>query len=163
MLWFGRERKRIELQVTIRRIVDLTMSDLTVRANRVEERYGRTLPVLLAPWEHDAPLVDQARFVVTKDISDHGMALIVPEPSEAVEVVVGMWIHTHQLDVVRPEPDPVFMLANVRNCSDIGGGCWQLGLQLEEILKSGRVTAALRPLAQNLLPQSLHRELAPAR
>ncbi len=163
MLWFGRERKHIELQVTIRRIVDLTMSDLTVRAHRAEERYGRTLPVLLMPWEHDEPLVDRARIVFTKDISDHGIALIVPAPCEAVEVVVGMWIHTRQLDVVRPEPDPVFLLANVRNCSDIGGGCWQLGLQLEEILKSGRVTAAIRPLAQDLLPQSLHRELAPAR
>jgi hypothetical protein len=162
MFWFNRDRKRVELQATVRRIVDLTLPPMNEVTVRTEQRFDRSLPVLIAPWESGKPLVDQASIAVTKDLSDHGVAVIVTEPWNVSEVVVAFQIFNRQAGAVRTETDAIFIRASVRNLFSMGGGRWQLGLYLEEVVKCDKALAALRPLATALLPHPVDHPLEPA-
>jgi len=71
-----------------------------------------------------------------------------------------MWLCTPHID--QNEAQPLFFLGRVRQCSEIGAGYWQIGIELKEVLKSRKLLAELKPLARDLLPQSAQAEVAMA-
>lgn len=158
MFFSGSDRRQHELQLAIRRILDLTTLNLAIPTDRRrEERYSRILPALFVPWDHRHPAMEKCTTVLTKDISDHGMALIVPKPVTEKKVLVGLWLHTEHLGFA--EAGPIYFICQVRNCRSIGGGYWQTGVELESLAKSTEILEALQPLANELLPEGSLRQL----
>jgi len=155
MVFFFKERKKqVDLCNCLRRIVDTTCPNLPPPGgdSRSDDRHNRTLPVLLAPWEDGGPLVNESSMALTKDFSDLGLALVLHQPFRAEEVVI----------VFRLASDPqrelgstlYFVLGTVRRNTSIGGGFWQLGIQLKELLNRGDwpQLEPLVPITSALLP-----------
>jgi hypothetical protein len=147
MFGFGNRKKQSEVNGLVRRLMDASNPNIPPPEGdlRWEDRSGRTLPVLLAPFENRRPTMDEAAFAVTKNLSSQGLALVLPQPFRAAEVVIGLWV----------EADPLFLLGQVRQNVPLGGGFWQLGLELAERLsiQSCHELEALLPLAVRLKPE----------
>lgn len=155
---FNRDKKRIELQCHMRRVADLTSPNLAPLTGdcRSEGRYNRSMPVLIVPHV-DADLhVEEASFAVSKDICDHGLSLLSCQPYPLSEVIVGLCLWGPHLQ--REQAEAFFALGHVRQCSEIGGGYWQIGIELTEVVKSRSVASALTPIARKLLPHDAREE-----
>ncbi|MBC8876719.1 MAG: hypothetical protein H8E44_45400 [Planctomycetes bacterium] len=163
MFSFEPNKKRIELQSYMRRVADLTSPNLSPLSGecRLEGRYNRSLPVLLVPYEKAHERAEEAAFAVSKDICDHGLSVVSCQPYAETEVVIGLWLSSPHLEQERAEP--FFFAGHVRQSSEIGGGYWQIGIELTEVISSRKITSALRPIAQRLLPREASEEatLAP--
>jgi hypothetical protein len=158
MFTFARDKKKVEVQALVRRMADLTVPSLAPLGNesRVERRMNRCLPVLLVPYEQHRAVVDEATIALARDVSDHGVALILPQPYRAEDVIVGLWLTGPH---VAPGPNELYLLhAQIRHCTEVGGGYWQLGLEWFELLKSRKLIDTLRPFALQLLPRVAQRE-----
>ena len=148
MFGFGTQRARkaqLEVGVLLRRLLnngDPRVS-LGVEESRTSSRCLRCLPVVLVPWEDGGPLPIHAAFGTTKEISDHGMAVVLPSQMRTAEVAIGMLV----------EQQPRFMRGQVKHCTPVGGGYWQVGIRAFEILD------LTLPGLNNLLPFAQH--LAP--
>jgi hypothetical protein len=128
---------------------------------RSEDRYNRSLPVLVAPCENGNACLEQGTFAVSKDLCDRGVSVIACQSWAERDVVVGMWLCSPHTD--RDDAEPFFFLGRVRQCSEIGAGYWQIGIELKEVIKSRKLLSGLRPLACQLLPQSTQVEAAMVR
>lgn len=163
MYSFNRGKKRIELQTCMRRVADLTSPNLAPLSGdyRLEGRYNRSLPVLIVPYVEANLQTEEASFAVSKDICDHGLSLLSCQPYPLEEVIVGMCLSGPHLD--EEQAEPFFVLGHIRQSSEIGGGYWQVGIELAEIVKSRSIASALTPIALRLLPGGTREEatLAP--
>jgi hypothetical protein len=146
MFSFGTRRKEGEVRRLLRQLVDLTSPNMPPLEGefRSEGRSNRALPVLLAPWEQDKPVVEESTYAITKDFSERGLSLILPQPFRADEFVVGVWLES-----------PRFVLGKIRQNTPLGGGFWQLGVELTDLLDSAEAPqiASLVPLASYLVPR----------
>lgn len=147
MFLFKAKAPRASVGPFVRRICDLTTPVATTSEQaRLESRCHRHLPTLLCPWKHEAPVVEEVVFALTKDISDHGIAVTVPQQFQAEHVVVGLWL---------PEAgsSPWFFLGDVKGNFALGAGFWLLSIQLTEVAHEEYESqlACLRPLAGQLL------------
>lgn len=150
MFSFTKSKKSVDLSPFIRRICDLTTPNMTSSPElvRTENRYNRAIPSLVMPWVGGLPLVDQCLFGLTKDISDRGIGLILTEPFDFDELLLGFWLDSDEMS------EPWFFVASARRCSPIGGGFWSLGVELSELatpLLSSHLSS-LTPHAAKLLP-----------
>ncbi len=147
MFSFEKRKRLVEVGNLIRQVVDLTAPNLPPREgeSRSENRSNRSLPALLAPWEDGQPMVDETGYALTKDCSDRGLALVLQQPFKAEQVVIGLWLES-----------PRFCLAEVRQNVPLGGGFWQLGLELTEVVDPADhpELEALLPLASRLTPRA---------
>jgi hypothetical protein len=144
---FEQRRKQQEVWKFVRRIVDQSAPNLPSLAGetRSDARSNRCLPALLVPCREDEarePCWGEPNFVVTKDFSDEGVSLLSPRNMEGSRVMLAFW-----------HDDPTFLLGDVRSKVPFGGGFWQLGVRLCEILPPGEVEELL-PLAQRLRPEA---------
>lgn len=152
MYSFAGNMKYVELQAYMRRVADLTCPNLAPLSGeyRLEGRCNRSLPVLIIPQAKAELHPDEASFAVTKDLCDHGLSLLACQPHSLTEVIVGMWLwgpHSGQ-----EQEEPFFLLGHIRQSSDIGGGYWQIGVELTEVVKASGIASALTPIARKLLP-----------
>jgi hypothetical protein len=142
---FQTGRKLNEVRGLIRQIVDLTSPNLPPLGgeSRAENRSTRALPALLVPWENRRPVVDESTYALTKNFSDHGLALVLQQPFRSDQVVVGLWLER-----------PRFALGSVRQNAPLGGGFWQLGVELTELLDPAEFPQLepLVPLCARLVP-----------
>ena len=150
MFSFTKRKAQNEVVGVLRRIVDRTTPNLTLLdgASRHQNRHNRTLPVLLTPRRGQATLLGETVIGLTKDISDHGLAMILTEPLADQDVAVTLWLATRQ----SPDSEPVALLGRTRHCMEIGGGFWQIGIELTERLGEQDVFDQLVSLAGQLLP-----------
>jgi len=141
-------KKTPQVQSRIRRIVDLTVPNLTyeVERDRAEDRSSRAIPALLCPWKNDAPVVAQHAFVLTKDFSSEGVGLVLKEPFHARDILLGFWLGAAIMD------EPWFFLGTAQHLRQFGGGFWTLGVHLTEFVVPSSLThrAALSPLLDQL-------------
>ena len=72
------------------------------------------------------------------------------QPLHEMSIVVGFWPSTP--DGIESEDNPSFFIGAVRQCNEIGGGYWQLGVQLVERVQDPNVIDELRPHTKALLP-----------
>ena len=122
-------KKTVDLTPYIRRLCDVTTPNLSVADNnRSEDRFNRSLPVIICPWVDDAPVIEQLTVAITRDLSDQGVGLIRNEPLTAEEVVVGFWLEGDNMD------EPWYFRASVQSSQRIGGGYWLVGVLLEEFM-----------------------------
>jgi len=146
MFSFDTRKRLVEVRGFVRKLVDATSPNLPPIEGdfRSENRSNRALPALLAPWEGGQPVVEESTYAFTKDFSDRGLALVLPQPFRAVDVVVTLWIES-----------PRFALGEVRQNVPVGGGFWQLGVELTAILDSAEFpqVETLIPVATHLVPR----------
>ena len=147
MFTFDTRKRLCEVRDFVRQLVDLTSPNLPPLEGeaRTENRSNRALPALLVPWENGQPVVDESTYAITKDFSDRGLALVLQQPFKSVLVVVGLWLES-----------PRFALAEVRQNVPLGGGFWQIGVELTELLDSAKSpqVQSLLPLATRLVPRA---------
>ena len=138
----------LELKIFLRRICRLTMpSRRSLDAeSRREDRQPRSFPLLLCPWQDGAPVEADSHFVVARDVSNHGMGLLLSEPVWSEQFVIGV-----QPDKNDPS-QPWFFLGDTRHLTDLGGGCWALGIKFTEFANARFVQElqGLTPLMQQL-------------
>ena len=60
-------KKTVDLKPYIRRLCDVTTPNLPVLDNsREEDRFNRSLPVIICPWADDKPVIDQLTVAITR-------------------------------------------------------------------------------------------------
>jgi hypothetical protein len=147
MFSFDTRKRLCEVREFLRHLVNLTTPNLPPLEgdSRSETRSNRALPALLTPWEHGQPVVDESTYALTKDFSDRGLALVLQQPFKSVEVVVGLYLES-----------PRFVLGEVRQNVPLGGGYWQIGVELTDFLDAAEYpqVQSLVPLAKRLVPSS---------
>ena len=136
----------------LRRVTDLTSPNRPPLdgESRAESRFNRTFPVVLALWEDDRPIPADATIALTKDISDSGMALVLHGPFRADQVVIGIWVEP-RLQGGGWGGEPKFAIGDIRQNVALGGGYWQLGVELSRVM-----TASETPKLRSLLTQIAH-------
>jgi len=91
---------------------------------RLERRVNLTLVVLVIPLEKGRPQLDERFAAVTKEFTTRGVSLVLHECRAADQVILGFpWERTMK-----------FVLAQARHLNPMGGGFWQLGLRLKEMV-----------------------------
>lgn len=145
-----KKKSQDELDRCIRRLCNLTTpnyggEELGVRRSR---RSNRTLPALLCPWQGGRPVVAEHTFVITRDLSVNGVALVLTQPLHADEFVLGFWLHHPAM------PEPLYLLGRKRRLEPLGGGFWTMGVDLVDLIHNvgAERLKSLLPLAAKLLP-----------
>ncbi len=82
--------------------------------------------VLVVPVENGQPLLNETFAGVTKELSSTGLALILHEPKAPDEVLVGF----------RYEGEMHFASGTARHLNPMGGGFYQLGIELTEMVQT---------------------------
>ena len=138
MFSFRRRSRQVDVHKLIRRLIDSSSPNLPpVKGNsRWEDRSNRTLPVLLIPMDDQRPQTAEAAPAITKNLSSQGLALVLHQPFWAEGVLIGFW----------HDGEPEFVRGEIRQNAPLGGGFWQLGIELTE-----RVTSAELPEIEDLL------------
>lgn len=138
------------VQTRLRRLGDLTVPNFTSAGDmtRNTHRHNRTIPTLLCPWKNERPDVSRCTMVITKDIGDEGVGLLLTHPFTGPDVVVGFLLPDNAI------PEPWYFLGTIQHNTAIGGGFWALGIALHEHLSSQWNTrlSELLPFAHKLLP-----------
>jgi hypothetical protein len=149
MYSFAKNKKTVSLFPYIRHICDATTPNLaTTVGGRSENRFNRTIPTLICPWENDRLLMDECSVCLTSDLADRGVCLVLNQPFRAKHVVLGYWIGSDEMH------EPWFFFGEVLRNQAIGGGFWSVGIELKEFANDDH-QKALRPLkdaASRLLP-----------
>lgn len=91
---------------------------------RSENRVNLTVVVLVIPIEDKKLATVKAFHVVTKDFSTTSVATIVDRPRSISEAILGF----------RYEGEMHFARAKAKHMSPMGGGFYQLGFQMEEMV-----------------------------
>ena len=128
-----------ELQRLLQRLINLTTPNYTRLDinSRQQGRANRSLPVLLAPWEQDAPCPEEAFYALTKDLAANGVCVLLHHPVHHDQFLLAFWDH-----------GPLYALAEVRHLEHLGGPFWQMGLEL-----LGRLHPADLPGREQLEPK----------
>jgi hypothetical protein len=125
---FTRDKKRA-VQSFILKVVNNNCPELAalIEGPRLESRVNLTVVVLVVPVEDGRPLAKKAFSTVTKEFSTTGLALVLGEPKVLDEVIVGF----------RWEGEMTFIRATAKHLNPMGGGFYQLGLQMIELVCPG--------------------------
>ena len=139
--------------VVIQRFLNAVNPDLAkVEAEaRGDYRSNRTVPVLLAPFD-DEISTDEVCYALTKNLSISGLALVLPQPFRAERVLVGFWFND----------EAHFITGEVRQNVPLGGGYWQLGIELTRVISPAESDEVRRlvPMAARLDPRANREMLA---
>jgi len=158
MFSFLARKKTQDASRQMRRLIDLTTVNKAslFTSRRAETRQNRAIPILICPWRDDRPIVSEHLFGISKDLTDHGVGLIVNEPWTAQEVLVAFCHYEGT------SGEPLFFRGTVRTLVEVGGGFWQIGLEILELFEEDIPEShSLVPLAKSLLPsESIELSLA---
>jgi hypothetical protein len=122
---FTRDKTRA-VQSFILKVVNNNCPELAALTEgpRLESRVNLTVAVLVVPVEAGRPLVQEAFTAVTKEFSTTGLALVLDRPWALDEALVGF----------RWQREMTFIRATAKHLNPIGGGFFQLGLQMTEVV-----------------------------
>jgi len=95
---------------------------------RLERRVHLTIVVLVIPLEDKKPRVEKTFATVTKEFSSTGVGVVLSEPIGLDQVILGF----------RNQGEMTFIRAEARHLTPIGGGFFQLGLQMIEVVFPGK-------------------------
>lgn len=98
-----------------------------IEGPRRDNRVNMTVVVMVIPLEGKVLQVGQSLMAVTKEFSSTGVAVVLDHPRGMDEAVLGF----------RFEGEMTYIRAQAKHLSPIGGGFYQLGFELEEIVSAG--------------------------
>ena len=118
--------KLMEVQGFVLRMVNNNCPELKalIEGPRADTRANLTVVVLVVPVERGRPQVRRAFFAVTKEFSGTGVGLVVDGPTPVEDAILGF----------RWEGDMIFVRAEGKHLNPMGGGFYQLGMQMTEVL-----------------------------
>jgi hypothetical protein len=131
MQFFG-GRKNKALEGTIRKIAEVTNPTGDQSKDRGESRIQRILPVLVTPVENGEVQFARSTFGLTKDLSEHGMAIVVSRHLVLGDAIIGLW-PTNEL-VSAASSTPVFFRGVLRSQNDMGAAFVRVGVQLDSVV-----------------------------
>lgn len=149
MFSFKKRNTQMEVHRVVRRVMDTSSPNRPPSEGdeRWESRSNRTIPILLTPFEDGVALPTRSVFAVTKDLSSQGVAVIADHRPDYEAILVGILV----------DGEPVFARAAVRQAHPLGGGFWQLGIELLELATletCGRLDDVAR-IARYLNPEAV--------
>jgi len=152
MFFWRRRPHEFELRSLLNRVAGTLGMGQQSSDNRDEDRCNSTVPVLVAPWTNGRPDLDEATTALTRNFSDRGVALVMHQPLRVDEVVLGLILFGDTPNSLDGEPR--FARGRVRQNVSLGGGYWQIGLELLELLDKQRYReiSPLIPLTERLKP-----------
>lgn len=157
MYSFKKQKKQNEVHGFLRRLIDTSSPNLNRLDgdDRWQGRCNRTFPVLLVPFEDKVPVVADAVFALTKNLSSQGAALVLHHPFRSNEKI---------LIVFSVESSLTYIAAELRQMTPVGGGYWQVGVELREILSPDTIKHVdqLESLTDNLVPRDDYKSLPTA-
>ena len=114
------------------RTINLTSPNLpgTMGEYRSQSRYNRTIVVGLFPWGKKGPAKGEPTVAITKDVSETGLALVTQHLVECSEWLIGF--PPTEREGVGTER-PFFTVGNVLQATSLGGGYWQVGVDLRDV------------------------------
>jgi hypothetical protein len=126
MSLFTQNGKKRAIQGFVLKIVNNQCPELKalMEGPRADRRVNLTMVVLVIPVEQKKLRVGQAFAAVTKEFSATGLSIVLSEPKSLEEVVL----------VFRWESESTYIKAHVKHLNPMGGGFYQLGVQMTEIL-----------------------------
>jgi len=101
--------------------------DALIDGPRLDRRVNLTVVVMVIPLEDNELQLEQTLTVVTKEFSTSGLAIVLDHPRGFDQVLLGF----------RWEGEMRFVRASARHLNPIGGGFYQLGFQMTEIVHVG--------------------------
>jgi hypothetical protein len=122
------KRKIHEVQSFTLKVVNNTCSELKalMEGPRLERRVNLTLVVLIIPMERKQPQIKKCFSAVTKEFSTTGISLVLDSPRPLDNLIVGL----------RWEGEMRFIAARVCHLHPLGEGFYQLGLDLQEMVRA---------------------------
>lgn len=137
-------KKRIDLGAKVRRFMDLSITkDYTQTEARNDDRYKRTLPVLITPWRGDETTNLDSHIGITRDMSDSGVRVFfLKEPHEGDLIL--SFVLKRERDVL----ECFHFLAEVRNSSRFAPDLYTVGLLFKEYLEDYQVVAGVLSLTE---------------
>ena len=141
---FLARKKRIDLGAKVRRLMDLTIAiDSASTELRNDDRYKRTLPVLITPWRGDETTNLDSHIGITRDMCDSGVRVFfLREPQD------GDFILSFVLRRERDVLECFHFLAEVRNTSRFAPDIYTVGLMFKEHLEEYQVVAGVLSLTE---------------
>lgn len=126
MLWFQSRDKQLGINRVIRRLLNSSAPNrIPLRGeSRWELRSNRTIPVLLVPYDDNELSANEMAYALTKNLSSQGLALVLHQPLRAEQVVVAIWSNAQAH----------FVSGKVRQSIALGGGFWQIGVEMMDLL-----------------------------
>jgi hypothetical protein len=123
------QNKKVGVQSFVLKIVNNSCPELraSIEGPRLDRRVNLTIVVLIVPVEQKRLEVLQAFTAVTKEFSATGVGVVLDEPKALDDVILGF----------RWEAEMVFVRAKAKHLNPLGGGFYQLGFQMTEILPAG--------------------------
>ena len=156
MYSFKKQKKQNDVHGFLRRLIDTSSPNLNRLDgdDRWQGRCNRTFPVLLVPFEDKTPVAADAVYALTKNLSSQGAALVLHHPFRAKKFLI----------VFSVESSLTYIAAELKQITPVGGGYWQLGVELREILSPGKIKHVdqLEPLTDNLVPRDDYKSLPSA-
>jgi len=128
MLLF-RKNKDVGVTSFILKLINTNCPDIHVRPDdpRVDRRVPLVVVLRIIPIEDGKILLKKGFNAVTKEISNCGLAVVLDEPRGLDEVVLAFRFHGQM----------VFIRSVAKHLSPMGGGFFQLGFRMKEILPEG--------------------------
>jgi hypothetical protein len=122
-------RKDIRIRSFVLKLVNNHCPGLMLRSGdlRNDKRVNLTVVATIIPVENGRIQADEAFTAVTKEFSANGVAIVLDEIRRMEQAVLGF----------RFEGEMTFILAESKHLDPMGGGFWQCGFQLQEIVSSG--------------------------
>jgi hypothetical protein len=141
MYSFSDNKKQLDVQAFLRRAIDSSTPNRppVEGDSRWDSRANRTFPLILAPWVDGEARPDEAVTALTKNLSGQGMTAIIAAPLEAEQLVIGFAL----------EGQSYYLLGKVRHRTPLGGGFWQLGIELTHM-----ITPAEEPAIEEIQPMT---------
>ena len=145
MYSFDDHKKKLDVQAFLRRAIDSSAPNRPPIEGeaRWDSRANRTFPLILAPWVDGEPRPDEAVTALTKNLSGQGMTAIMAAPLEAEQLIIGFAL----------EGQSYYLLGNIRHRTPLGGGFWQLGIELTRLVTPSEEPAIdqIEPMTEALL------------
>jgi hypothetical protein len=158
MFSFSKRKSHKQIEGIMRRLIDRTTPNLAPLEGEVryQNRHNRSLPILLTPGNGKQWAVDQTITGFTKDISDRGLSVILTAPvTDHEQVAIAFWLTARGTADLKPS----ILAGRFCHCMELGGGFWQVGIELSERIEQSSFIEQIIPLAWELLPANSQSEL----
>lgn len=121
-------KKDVRVQTFVLKLVNNNCPELKamMEGPRVDSRVNMVVVVMIIPVEKKQPQLRQAFTAVTKEFSNTGVAVVLDRPHKLTDAILGF----------RMEGEMVFMRAEAKHLSPMGGGFYQLGFKMLEPITS---------------------------
>lgn len=116
------KKKDVRVQSFVLKLVNNNCPELKamMEGPRVDSRVNMVVVVMIIPVEGKQIQIRQAFTAVTKEFSNTGVAVVLDRPHKLTEAIL----------CFRMEGDMMFMRAQAKHLSPMGGGFYQLGFKM---------------------------------